>query len=104
MLWVITCDTVPNMDAIREKTQAAHHAYMKAQKDIMILAGAVRSDDGKTVKGSLFLLHMNSRAEAQAFVDAEPYNQAGIFTNFKITRMTRGQWNPGAAEGADIPK
>ena len=104
MLWVVTCDTVPNMDAVREKTAPAHHAYMKAQKNIMILAGATRSDDGKSIHGSLFLLHVKSRAEAKAFSDGDPYTQAGLFTNFRITRMTRGQWNPETAEGADNPR
>ena len=32
MLWIITCDATPNMEAAREKAASAHRAYMTAQK------------------------------------------------------------------------
>ena len=104
MLWIITCDATPNKEAAREKAASAHRAYMTAQKGILILAGATRSDDGETIHGSLFALHVKSRAEAKAFSDGDPYTQAGVFSNIKITRMTRGQWNPASAEGAENPR
>ena len=50
--------------------------------------------------GSLLIVNVNSRAEAKAFVDNDPFQKAGMFTNVTITRMRKGQWNPGAAEGA----
>jgi hypothetical protein len=39
-------------------------------------------------------------AEAQAFVDGDPFTKAGMFTSVTITRMNKGQFNPAAAEGA----
>jgi uncharacterized protein len=100
MIWVITCETRPNMGAVREKAAAAHRAYMLAQKPVLVLAGATRSDDGEVINGSLFLLNVGSRAEAQGFLDREPYMQAGLFTNVTIKRMTKGQWNPESAASA----
>ena len=99
MLWIITCDATPNMAAAREKAAAAHRAYMQEQKGILVLAGAVRSDDGEVIKGSVLIVNVNSRAEAQAFSDGDPYTKSGVFSNIVITRMTKGQWNPAAAEG-----
>jgi len=43
---------------------------------------------------------VNSRADAKAFVDADPFTKNGVFSNITITRMRKGQWNPEAAEGA----
>ena len=48
---------------------------------------------------TLFVVNANSRAEAQAFVDGDPFTQAGYFTDMKITRLRKGLWNPEAMEG-----
>jgi len=100
MLWAITCDDKPDTAAIREKHLLPHRAYLQSQKGILVLAGATQSDDGNTAIGSLFIVNANSRAEAKAFSDGDPFTQAGVFSNVKITRMRKGQWNPEAAEGA----
>ena len=100
MLWVINCNLAPNTGAAREKAGPGHLAYMKAKKDILVLAGSTRSPDGETVTGALFVVNVNSLAEAQAFLDGDPYTPAGVFTNVVITRMNKSQWNPAAAEGA----
>ena len=100
MLWVITCNLTPNMEAAREKAGPAHLEYMKAQKGILVLAGSTRSYDGKVVTGALFVLNVNSYEEAKAFVDGDPYTPAGVFSDIVIIRMNKGQWNPTVAEGA----
>jgi uncharacterized protein YciI len=43
---------------------------------------------------------VGSRAEAKKFSDGDPFTQNGVFASITITRMRKGQWNPGAAEGA----
>ena len=45
-------------------------------------------------------MNVNSRAEAKAFSDGDPFTQTGVFASITITRMRKGQWNPEAAEGA----
>jgi len=100
MLWVISCADKPDTAAIREKVLVPHRAYLQSQKKILILAGATQSDDGNTAIGSLFVVNVNSRAEAKAFSDGDPFTQNGVFANITITRMRKGQWNPEAAEGA----
>ena len=100
MLWVITCKTSPDMDAAREQAMSAHLEYMKAQNEILVLTGSTRSDDGKVLIGSLLIVNVNSRAQAQAFSDGDPYTQAGVFSSIVITRLNKGRWNPAAAENA----
>ena len=65
-----------------------------------VLSGPTQSDDGAEAIGSLFVINVNSRAEAKAFSDGDPFTQNGVFKSITITRMRKGQWNPGAAEGA----
>lgn len=100
MLWVISCIDKPNTAAIRESVLQPHRDYLGSKKDILVLAGATQTDDGKTAIGSCFIVNVGSRAEAKAFSDGDPFTQNGVFASITITRMRKGQWNPGAAEGA----
>jgi uncharacterized protein YciI len=100
MLWAISCVDKPNTAAIREEHLVPHRNYLQSQKRILVLAGATQTDDGKEAIGSLFVVNVNSRAEAKAFSDGDPFTKAGVFSTVTITRMRKGQWNPEAAEGA----
>ena len=100
MLWAISRTAAPNFAEMREKVLQPHIDYLKGQKKILVLSGGTTSDDGQTFVGSLLIVNVGSRREAQAFVDGDPFTKAGLFRNVTITRMRKGQWNPGAAEGA----
>jgi len=100
MLWVISCVDNPNTAAIRNSVLQPHRDYLASQKDILVLSGATQNDDGTEAIGSAFVLNVNSRAEAKKFSDGDPFTQKGVFKSITITRMRKGQWNPGAAEGA----
>lgn len=100
MLWAISRVAGPNFVVMREKGLQAHIDYLHNQKNILVVSGATLTDDGKEVTGSMLIVNVGSRAEARAFVDNDPFQKAGLFTNVTITRMRKGQWNPQAAEGA----
>jgi uncharacterized protein YciI len=100
MLWIISCNDKADTAAIREKHLQPHRDYLQSKKGILVLAGATQSDDGSTAIGSLFVVNVNSRVEAKAFSDGDPFTQNGVFSSVTITRMRKGQWNPQAAEGA----
>lgn len=100
MLWAISRVAAPNFAEMREKGLQAHLDYLHSQKKILVVSGATLTDDGKQIVGSLLIVNVNSRAEAKAFADADPFQKAGMFTGVTITRMRKGQWNPQAAEGA----
>ena len=100
MLWAISRVTKPNTTAAREALLETHRAYLQTQKRILVLSGALQNDEGTEGIGSLLIVNVNSRAEAQAFVDGDPMTQGGFFTSITLTRMRKGQWNPAAIEGA----
>jgi uncharacterized protein YciI len=100
MLWAIHCVDKPNTAAIREQYLSVHRDYLKSQKNILVLSGATQNDEGTEATGSMFILHVDSRAEAQAFSDGDPFTQQGVFASVNITRMRKGNWNPETAEGA----
>ena len=100
MLWTISCIDNPNSAAIREKVLQVHRDYLQSQKKILVLAGATQNDDGTQAIGSMFVVNVDSRAKAKAFSDGDPFTKNAVFKSVTITRMRKGQWNPGAAEGA----
>jgi len=100
MLWAISRVAAPGFMEKREKSLQPHLDYLHSQKKILVLSGGTTTDDGKEINGSLLIVNVGSRAEAEAFANADPFQKAGMFTNLKVTRMRKGQWNPEACEGA----
>lgn len=87
----------PDADRIRAEHREAHFAYLAAHQDILVLGGATLADDSDARLGSLLIINVPTRAEADAFAAGEPLNKAGLFSEYTIQRMRRGQWNPDAA-------
>lgn len=100
MLWAISRVAAPDFAAKRAQGLQPHIDYLRSQKNILVISGATTSDDGKEFVGSLLIVNVNTRAEAQAFVDGDPFQQAGMFSKVTITRMNKGQFNPEAGASA----
>jgi uncharacterized protein YciI len=97
MLYIIYQEDAPGSAAIRARVKEAHFAYLEANKDILVLGGALLADDDPARIGSVLIINVPDRAAAEAFSANEPLRCAGTFKSVKITRMRRGQWNPAAA-------
>jgi hypothetical protein len=97
MLFIIYQEDKDGAEAIRAEARERHLAYLERHKDILVLGGALLADEGATRLGSVLLINVPGRAEAEAFSRDEPFRCAGLFKSVKITRMRRGQWNPAAA-------
>ena len=97
MLYMIYGVDGPEADRIRAENREAHFAYLKANEDILVLGGATLADESDARTGSLLVINVPSRAEADRFAAGEPFNKAGLFRDYTVSRMRRGQWNPDAA-------
>jgi uncharacterized protein YciI len=100
MFWAISRIAAADFAERRDQGLQAHLDYLRSQKDILVLSGATTSDDAKQYVGSLLIVNVKTRAEAQRFAEGDPFTQSGMFTGMTITRMNKGQFNPQAAEGA----
>ena|SRR5690606_20187424 len=97
MLYIIYQEDGPHAAELRKRHRDAHFAYLERHKDILVLGGALLEDDSDKRIGSVLIVNVPGRAEAEAFSRDEPLRKAGVFRSVKITRMRRGQWNPDAA-------
>jgi uncharacterized protein YciI len=97
MLYMIYGVDGPDADRIRAENREAHFAYLKKNEGILVLGGATLADGSDARTGSLLVINVPSRADADAFASGEPFNKAGLFKAYTVSRMRRGQWNPAAA-------
>jgi uncharacterized protein len=94
MLWAIYCLDKQNTAAARSELLKVHRNYLDANVPDIFFSGPLLSDDAEQSFGSLFILNVKGRAEAQAFIDNEPFNNAGVFDRVHIFRMRKGRFNP----------
>ena len=97
MLYIVYQEDGPNSAELREAQKPAHFDYLAEHEDILVLGGAMLADDGVTRIGSVLIINVPRREDAERFSANEPLRQAGVFREVRITRMRRGQWNPAAA-------
>ena len=97
MLYIIYQVDKPDSSTIRTAQREAHFKYLDDHKDILVLGGAMLAEDGTTRLGSVLIINVPSREEAERFSANEPFRKAGLFERVEVTRMRRGQWNPAAA-------
>jgi len=86
MAWLVVSDDSENGPAIRANAQImdAHWRYELANRHIILAAGSLREDDGVTKTGSLLVLDVATRAEAEAFLANDPATKAGMRGTVRI--------------------
>ncbi|HYL33171.1 MAG TPA: YciI family protein [Stellaceae bacterium] len=98
MLFIVYAEDNEAISAeIRQSKTPEHLAYLDRYKDVIVLAGALLTDDAGKRVGSVSIINVKNRAAAEAFVAGEPFRNAGLYRSIKISRMRKGQWNPAAA-------
>ncbi|MDK1490840.1 YciI-like protein [Sinorhizobium sp. 7-81] len=85
MLFALLCTDKPGGLQLRLDTRPAHVAYLNDlnAKGILKIAGPFLGEDGKPT-GSLVIVQTETREEAKAIAEADPYAKAGLFSNVEI--------------------
>lgn len=68
----------------RAAARADHKAYLRAVAKRIAFAGPLVSDDGEAIIGSLLAIDFPSRAEAVAWITAEPYYRSGLYAGVTV--------------------
>ena len=100
MLWAIYCISKPDSAALRSEHSTRHRSYLDASQPHLFFAGGLQSDDAAEIVGAMFIVNVKDRSAAQAFIDGEPFNQAGVFEKVTVCRLGKGRFNP---QLVDVP-
>ena len=78
MLFALICVDKPGSLELRLATRPHHLAYLQAYIDRLVEAGPLLDQEGRPC-GSLLIIDVNDRAEAEGFAAEDPYAKAGLF-------------------------
>jgi len=93
MPYAIITEDKPDGAALRQERRAEHLAYLDANAHLLLAAGAQTEDDGTGGKGGILIVDTDDRAEAEAFIDNDPFTQAGLFSSVRVVRWRKAFFN-----------
>ena len=83
MLFVLICTDKPASLDLRLATRPQHIAYLETYKSRIVQAGPMLDHDGRPC-GSLLMIDVADRAEAEGFAAADPYSRSLLFESVVI--------------------
>ncbi|WP_321393178.1 YciI family protein [uncultured Desulfuromusa sp.] len=88
MLFVVRCIDKKDHLPVRMENRTAHVEYLKSFGDKLFAAGGLLDDDEKMC-GSVVIIDVADKVEAEAFAAGDPYAQAGLFEYKTIDRWNK---------------
>ncbi|HCQ64156.1 MAG TPA: hypothetical protein DIU07_02810 [Rhodobacteraceae bacterium] len=86
-MYAIICTDKDGALEIRKANREAHLAY--AAETPVVYLGPFLDDVSGDMKGSLAVLDVDTRAEAEAWAANDPYAKAGLFQKARIERFKK---------------
>jgi uncharacterized protein YciI len=83
MLFMVYSADKPASLALRLATRPTHLAYLQTYESKIVQAGPVLDTEGRPC-GSLLIIEVGDRAEADGFAAEDPYAKAGLFESTVI--------------------
>ncbi len=93
MPYAIQTKDKPDHGNLRAELRDAHLAFLNANLDKLLAAGAVIDDDGGGGHGGILIVDTDDRAEAEAFAADDPFTKAGLFESVTVTRWRKAFFN-----------
>ncbi|XGV94713.1 MAG: YciI family protein [Leptolyngbya sp. BL-A-14] len=97
MHFAIQCVLAKNIDDQRLALRSTHLRYLEANKHHIFCGGPIVDSEGQP-EMMLIILDVLDQPSAESFIDAEPYNRSGLFTQVTIRewRQVLPEVKPGA--------
>ena len=89
MPYIIETFDKPNHQAVRQQHRPAHLEFLDANKQLLLACGAKLQDDGQDAGGGLYVVDLDTREQAEAFIAADPFAKADLFERVAITRWRK---------------
>ena len=83
----------PNCDDIPKLTQDQHLGYLDANIHLVLAAGALLDDAGLVRRGGFYILDVEEREQAEAFVAQDPFIESGLIDITQVTRWRKAYFD-----------
>jgi uncharacterized protein YciI len=89
---IITIDKPDSLE-LRTQHREPHLAYLDENKGKLLAAGAKVDDQGQGGYGGVIIVDTEDRAEAEAFIQNDPFTKAGLFSWIEVVRWRKAFFN-----------
>lgn len=89
MPYIVETFDKPDHQAVRQQHRPAHLQFLESHKHLLLACSAKLNDEQEDLGGGLYLLDLDTREAAQAFIEADPFFQAELFAHVSITRWRK---------------
>lgn len=72
-----------------------HLDFLAQHKALLLACGAKLNDDGSSAGGGIYIVDVETREQAEAFIAQDPFSHAGLFERVSIVR-----WRKAYVDGA----
>ena len=93
MPFAIQTQDKPGSAELRTKTRPAHLEYLTKHQDLLLAAGALINDDGTGGHGGILIVDTDDRAQAERFINEDPFTKAGLFQSVSVVRWRKAFFN-----------
>lgn len=93
MPYMIETFDKPDTGELRQQLRPSHLEYLEKNKKLLLACGAKLLDDGVTGTGSFYIVDVETREEAEAFIDGDPFTAGGLFERIEINRWRKAYLN-----------
>lgn len=92
MYFLMQCIHHSDMDKLRDDHRTKHREWVKSggMGLAVVLIGSATINDEAISTGNFGILQTKSLADAMAFAEGDPFNNAGIVSDISMTRLTDG--------------
>ncbi len=96
MLYIITAFDKENSLDLRMKVRPDHLSYAKEMGIVQLGGPLLTEGDDPKPRGSMLIVEVENRAQAESFAENDPYNKAGLFDKVTVRRWMGavGPWLP----------
>jgi hypothetical protein len=79
----------PERQGIRRRFYQQHLEFLSEKSALLLACGAKLDDQGEHALGGVYLVDVDSRAEAELFIKGDPFHLNKLFQNVEITRWRK---------------
>ena len=105
MLFIVQFEDVysdqPERLAERAQHMSDHLAFLAAHGDRVVASGALRDSADGVPNGGIWILNVESKAEAESFYRDDPFWKAGLRKSVRVSHWAKAFWSPAFTECID---